>query len=82
MYPYSVYLYHLTQTVLRDRNIGVPNALLLKGKIFYIIILHRRIADGYSKTRKDDVSLHKWLENAHFAKVLTNALKNSPSDIF
>ena len=47
-----------------------------------IIMPHRCIAGGCSNTRKDGVSLHKWPEDAHFAKLWTNAVKNTRSDIF
>ena len=43
---------------------------------------HRCIAGGCSNTRKDGVSLHKWPEDAHFAKLWMNAVKNTRSDVF
>ncbi len=48
----------------------------------HIIMPHRCIADGCSNTRKDGVSLYKWPEDAHFAKLWTNAVKNTHSDVF
>ena len=43
---------------------------------------HRCIAGGCSKARKDGESLHKWPEDVHFAKLWTNAVKNTRSDVF
>ncbi|KAJ7372942.1 THAP domain containing 10 [Desmophyllum pertusum] len=43
---------------------------------------HRCISGGCSNTRKDGVSLHKWPEDRHFAKLWTNAVKHTRSDFF
>ena len=78
MCPISVYLTP-AQTVQRDRS---PVRNTLSALAQRIIIPHRCIAGGCSNIRKDGVSLHKWPEDAHFAKIWTNAVKNTRSDIF
>ena len=66
-------------TVLREQNPSVLNTTLsLKNNI----LPHRCIAGGCSNTHKDEVSLHKWPEGAHFAKIWTNAVKNTRSLMF
>ena len=40
----------------------------------------RCVAGGFSKTRKDGVSLHRWPDDPHFARLWTNAVKNTRSD--
>ena len=45
-------------------------------------MLHRWIAGGRYNTRKDRVSLHKWRGDAQVAKLWTNAVKNTRSDVF
>lgn len=78
MCPFSVYLTP-AQTVQRDRS---PVLNTLSALAQRIIIPHRCIAGGCSNIRKDGVSLHKWPEDAHFAELWTNAVKNTRSDIF
>ena len=51
-----LYLYQLTQTVLRDHNLGVLNSFAY-GQ--HIIMPHRCIDSGCSNTRNDGESLHK-----------------------
>ena len=41
---------------------------------------HRCVAGGCSNTRKDGVSLHLWPEDPRFARLWTNAVKNTRSD--
>ena len=41
---------------------------------------HRCVAGGCSNTRKDEVSLHLWPEDPRFARLSTNAVKNTRSD--
>ena len=41
---------------------------------------HCCIAGGRSNTRKNGVSLHQWPEDPHFARLWTNAVKNTRSD--
>lgn len=41
---------------------------------------HRCVAKGCSNTRKDGVSLHLWPEDPRFARLWTNAVKNTRSD--
>ena len=43
---------------------------------------HGCVAGGCSNTHKDGVSLHKMPEDAHFAKLWTNAVKNTHSNVF
>ena len=43
---------------------------------------HRCIAGGCSNTRKNGVSLHQWPEDPHFARLWTNAVKNTRSDFY
>ena len=64
-------------TVLRDRNPGVLNSALSLNNNLSVIIPDRCIAGGCSNTHKDEVSLHKWPEDTHFAKIWTNAVKNT-----
>ena len=40
----------------------------------------RCVAGGCSNTRSDRVSLHKWPEDPHFARLWTRAVKNMRSD--
>ena len=41
---------------------------------------HRCVPGGCSNTHKDGVSLHLWLEDPRFARLWTNAVKNTRSD--
>ncbi|XP_068735632.1 THAP domain-containing protein 10-like [Montipora capricornis] len=43
---------------------------------------HRCVAGGCSNTRKNRVSLHQWPEDLHFARLWTNAVKNTLSDFY
>ena len=43
---------------------------------------HRCIAGGCSNTRKNGVSLHPWPQDPHFARLWTNAVKNTRSDFY
>ena len=68
------------QTVQRERS-PVRNTLL-GFRATYYIVPHRCIAGGCSNFRKDGVSLHKWPDDDRFAKLWTNAVKNTRSDVF
>ena len=46
------------------------------------LMSHSCIAGGCFNTRKDGVSPHKCPEDAHFAKLWKNAVKNTHSDVF
>ena len=74
---FCVYLYQLTQQFYATETPAYSFA-----QEQHIIIPHRCIAGGCSNTHKDEVSLHKWPEDAHFAKIWTNAVKNSRSMMF
>lgn len=67
------------QTVRRNRSPVCNTRSALAQRI---IMPHRCIAGGCSNIRKDGVSLHKWPEDAHYAKLWTNAVKNTRSDVF
>jgi len=43
---------------------------------------HRCIAGGCSNIRKGRPSLHKWPEDPHYAKLWTNAMRNTCPDVF
>ena len=78
---FCVYLYQLTQ---QSYTIETPACLTYYSfaQEQHIIIPHRCIAGGCSNTHKDEVSLHKWPEDVHFARIWTNAVKNTPSLMF
>ena len=82
MCPYSVCIY--TSSSYQSYATATPASITLFSGPGQpgVIMPHRCIAGGCWNTRKDGVSLHKWPEDAHFAKLWTNAVKNTRSDIF
>ena len=48
----------------------------------FALMPHSCIAGGCFNTRKDGVSPHKCPEDAHFAKLWKNAVKNTHCDVF
>lgn len=58
------------------------NLTITPQEAVHITMPHRCVAGGCSNTRKDGVSLQKWPEDPHFARLWTNAVKNTRSDFF
>ena len=82
MCPYSVCIY--TSSSKQSYATATPASITLFSGPGQprIIMPHRCIGGVCWNTRKDGVSLHKWPEDAHFAKLWTNAVKNTRSDVF
>ena len=61
-------------------NLKLQNFKTLPHFLENLTMPFRCVAGGCSKTRKDGVSLHRWPDDPHFARLWTNVVKNTRSD--